>query len=361
MPWAGAEGFCTGNRDLKIVPRASEARHISPASSPDARGTQRPGYMVLHLDFHEPRISARPGKRSGTYCESALRCSARASSSRATAIAGRRAGWTGCHSRTSTGQLCLHLRALHRRAGRSRGRAWRPASHRWRCGRVWIVPRRCRHACHRREAPHWPVARAAPVLGWRRRRALTSFFSVSSWGLRRIEWSVCEAIRNEERTLLITGTLLRRRWPLLFAFVVSAFSLTLAACGGDSESGGSPASQGGPGSGRGFAQDPEVRACLQKEGVTLPQGGRGRPPGGGARPDGSGRPTGTNAVPPTGTNARPPGGTDARPPGGAGRDPERFAKMRAALQKCGVEIGNGPPGGAPPNGAPTQTTPDAGS
>lgn len=192
-------------------------------------------------------------------------------------------------------------------------------------------------------------------------RALTRFFWVSSWGLRRIEWPVCEAIRHEERTLLITGTLLRRRSPLLFSFVVSAFALALAACGGDSESGGSPASQGGPGPGRGFAQDPEVRACLQKEGVTLPQGGRGGRPGGGDRPDGSGRPTGTNAVPPTGTNARPPGGTDARPPRGAGRDPEQFAKRQAALQKCGVEIGNGPPGGAPPNGAATQTTPDAGS
>ncbi len=98
------------------------------------------------------------------------------------------------------------------------------------------------------------------------------------------------------------------------------------ACGGDSPSTTSQAAQQQPGNGgRGFLQDPKVRACLQKQGVTLPA--LRRPP---------------NGQPPSG---QPPNG---QPPNGQrpNRDSAQIEKLRKALRKCGVTLGNG--NGAPP-------------
>jgi hypothetical protein len=148
------------------------------------------------------------------------------------------------------------------------------------------------------------------------------------------------------------------------ATVLVATALVLAACGGAS---GSPsnAAFAGQRSRRGFvAQTPKVRACLQKQGVTLPRGG-GRFRGNGGPP-----PAGTSTLPRTGTNAQPPSGAGGPPPGaggpppgaggprrgGARRDPAQFAKLRAALKKCGVTPpARGP--GAPRPATPTSTTP----
>ncbi|MEA2155262.1 MAG: hypothetical protein QOE11_1402 [Solirubrobacteraceae bacterium] len=123
--------------------------------------------------------------------------------------------------------------------------------------------------------------------------------------------------------------------------------LALAACGGgSSQSASSPGAAGGqarPGGRGGFAaaQDPKVQACLKQQGVTLPAPARrGGAPGAG-----------------TGTNTRPPAGVGGRPPGGQQRDPAQFAKLRAALAKCGVQLPSrpgGPPGG--PGQTPTSTT-----
>jgi hypothetical protein len=125
-------------------------------------------------------------------------------------------------------------------------------------------------------------------------------------------------------------------------------ALCVGACGSDSSPGsGTNAAPGsgtnGPGNGqRGFLQDPKVVACLKKQGVTLPSGrlgGNGGPPNG--RP-----PTGTDGQPPTGTNRRPPSGQGA--PNGPGS--AQFQKLRAALQKCGVDFRGQPPNGQAPQG-----------
>lgn len=133
---------------------------------------------------------------------------------------------------------------------------------------------------------------------------------------------------------------------LAAAAALLATGLALTACGGDAEGSG-PASGQPPDRARGgLAADPQVRACLSKQGVTLPaRGGRGgRPPGG---------------RPPAGTNARPPTGTTTQPRrGGPGRDPAQRAKLQAALKACGVAPTDrrGPPtAGA----TPTQTVPSA--
>jgi hypothetical protein len=123
--------------------------------------------------------------------------------------------------------------------------------------------------------------------------------------------------------------------------VLAAATVALGACG--SSSGSSPSAsssaqqpqqgqrQGGP-----FASlSASARACVEKQGVTLPAGGR---PGNGQPPNGQ------------------PG--NGQPPAGAGQRPansDRFAKMRAALKKCGVNLPNRPPGGGPPQGAPAGT------
>jgi len=134
--------------------------------------------------------------------------------------------------------------------------------------------------------------------------------------------------------------------PGCAAISALVIALGVSACGSDSNSSSTASAGAGanrPGNGRrGFLQDPKVVACLKKQGVTLPSGRRG---GNGGPPNGR-PPTGTDGQPPTGTNRRPPSGQGA--PNGAGSAP--FQKLRAALQKCGVDFGGQPPNGQPPQG-----------
>jgi hypothetical protein len=122
--------------------------------------------------------------------------------------------------------------------------------------------------------------------------------------------------------------------------------LGLAACGGGSGSGsGTNASANQqPNGGRGFLSDPKVQACLKKQGVTVPSGGR--------RPNGGGPP---NGQPPGGGNGQPPTGTNGRPQGGQGNSAQ-FQKLRAALQKCGVNFPNRGNGAPAPNQGTTSTS-----
>ena len=119
--------------------------------------------------------------------------------------------------------------------------------------------------------------------------------------------------------------------------------LCLAACGSDSNSSSTAstgAGAGQPGNARrGFLQDPKVVACLKKQGVTVPSARRGN---GGT----------TDGQPPTGTNRRPPSGQGS--PNGPGS--AQFQKLRAALQKCGVDFRGAPPNGQPPQGEGTTST-----
>lgn len=148
----------------------------------------------------------------------------------------------------------------------------------------------------------------------------------------------------------------RAALPLVASAVLVGAVLALAACGGSSSksaAAATPAGQG-PGGGRRFLRDPKVAACLKKQGVTLPtfRGGPGR---GGPPPAGSG----TNAQPPTSTNPRPPAGRNGRRFGGPRGNPAQFAKMQAALKKCGVSLPNrrfGGGGGTPPSGGGSGTT-----
>ena len=138
--------------------------------------------------------------------------------------------------------------------------------------------------------------------------------------------------------------------PVCAAVLVIAVGV--GACGSDSNTT-STASPGAaataPGNGRrGSLQDPKVVACLKQQGVTIPSGrggGNGGPPSGQ-----NGQPQ--NGQPPTGTNRRPPSGQGA--PNGPGS--AQFQKLRAALQKCGVDFGGRPPNGQPPQGQGTTTT-----
>jgi hypothetical protein len=130
--------------------------------------------------------------------------------------------------------------------------------------------------------------------------------------------------------------------PVCAALGVVVIVLFLAACGSDSNSSSTASAAGAnqPGNARrGFLQDPKVVACLKKQGVTIPSGrrGNGGPP---------------NGQPPTGTNRRPPSGQGA--PNGPGS--AQFQKLRAALQKCGVDFRGGPPNGQPPQGQGTTST-----
>ena len=130
---------------------------------------------------------------------------------------------------------------------------------------------------------------------------------------------------------------------LLAAPTALVVCLGLAACGGSGSSSGSGTStQPGGGRGFGFASDPKVAACLKKQGVTLPTGGRRR--GNGAPP------TSTNGAPPTTTNGQPPAGGGFR----GGGNSAQFQKLQKALKACGVTLPQGgpggAPGGAPPNG-----------
>ena len=139
--------------------------------------------------------------------------------------------------------------------------------------------------------------------------------------------------------------------PVCVAVSALVIALGVSACGSDSNSSyttNAAAGANGPGNTRrGFFQDPKVVACLKKQGVTIPSGrrrGNGGPPNG--RP-----PTGTDGQPPTGTNRRPPSGQGAP----NGRGAAQFQKLRAALQKCGVDFRGGAPNGQPPQGQGTTT------
>jgi hypothetical protein len=120
-----------------------------------------------------------------------------------------------------------------------------------------------------------------------------------------------------------------RRAPVAWsmgALVVFVAAL-LVGCGGSSgdssteES--STASSGQAGGPAGFELSDETRACLEEQGVELPDPGEG-PPGGGAPPEGG-----------------PPAGG---PPAGFGEGGE---EMREALEECGAELPQGKPGGPP--------------
>jgi hypothetical protein len=119
------------------------------------------------------------------------------------------------------------------------------------------------------------------------------------------------------------------------ALALVGLSLVLAACGSGGSGTSTSASsaggqqQGGPGRGGGLfaaAQTPAVKSCLKKQGVTLPSGRR---PGAGGPPPSGQRPSGSNL-----------------------RNGGGFAKIRAALSKCGVKLPNRPPGGGPPPAQP---------
>jgi hypothetical protein len=136
-------------------------------------------------------------------------------------------------------------------------------------------------------------------------------------------------------------------------------TLGVTACGSSSSSStnaSASASQQGQRQGgrRGFFQlDAKTRACLQKQGVTLPTGRR---PG--------------NGPPPGGGNGQPPGAGNGQPPSGGGnasgngqrprfnRDPAQLQKLRTAMQKCGVTFPNrgGGGNGAAPQGTNTSTS-----
>jgi hypothetical protein len=124
----------------------------------------------------------------------------------------------------------------------------------------------------------------------------------------------------------------------------TAAALVLASCGGSSPSATTAAAARpaeGPG---GFALTSQQRACLKREGVTLPTrpSGNRRPPAGGAPPQGYG-------PPPDG--AGPPQDGSGAPPARGGDDSSHFGRLRAAMQKCGITFRGRRGGGQPqPNG-----------
>jgi hypothetical protein len=137
--------------------------------------------------------------------------------------------------------------------------------------------------------------------------------------------------------------------PVCAAVSALVIAVGVAACGSDSNSTSTASAGAGanaPGNARrGFLRDPKVVACLKQQGVTVPGGrrrGNGGPPGG------------QNGQPPTGTNRRPPSGQG----GPNGPASAQFQKLRAALQKCGVDFRGRPPNGQPPQAQGT-TTPSA--
>jgi hypothetical protein len=168
--------------------------------------------------------------------------------------------------------------------------------------------------------------------------------------------------------------------PAVAGIALLTALLTLAACGGGSKSTGTTgttgttasaaaAAQRGTGrrGGFGFAQDPKVRACLQKQGVTLPARGAGRGgPRNGTLPGGAnGRPPDTRTGPTGAAGASGPTvttGSNGRP-GGFRRDPAQFAKLQAAMKACGVQMPARRPGSgqAGPYGPQNQPAPSAGT
>ena len=87
--------------------------------------------------------------------------------------------------------------------------------------------------------------------------------------------------------------------------------------------------------------DPKVQACLKKQGVDLS----------GFRPPNR---QGSNGQPPSGGNGQPRSGQG--PPNGGFRNSGRGQKLRAALQKCGVDFRGRPPNGQAPQGQGTTST-----
>jgi hypothetical protein len=136
--------------------------------------------------------------------------------------------------------------------------------------------------------------------------------------------------------------------PACVAVGALLLALGVAACGNSGSNTSSNASAGAGQSGgarRGFLQDPKVVACLKKQGVTIP-----------SRPGGGGPPGAPNGQPPTGTNRRPPSGQGQPNPGSGS---PQFQKLRAALQKCGVNFQGRPPNGQPPPGGQDTTSTSA--
>ncbi len=104
------------------------------------------------------------------------------------------------------------------------------------------------------------------------------------------------------------------------AVLVAALLVGCGGSSGDSSTEGSSTAisgqAGGPG---GFELSDDTRACLEEQGVELPDPGEG-PPGSGAPPEGG-------------------------PPQGFGQGGE---DMKEALEECGAELPQGGPGGGPP-------------
>jgi hypothetical protein len=118
----------------------------------------------------------------------------------------------------------------------------------------------------------------------------------------------------------------------------SASASTSASTDGDAGGDSGEASQGGgPG---GFEISEEARACLDEQGVELPEapaGGEmpeGGPPAGGGMPEGE-----------------PPSAGQMPEGGGAGFGGEQSEEMQEAFEECGVEVPTGGPGqgGGMPN------------
>jgi hypothetical protein len=137
--------------------------------------------------------------------------------------------------------------------------------------------------------------------------------------------------------------------PAALALACAVLAVVLASCGSGSSgssSTGSTSTQAAQGRRPfgGIAADPKIRACLQKQGVTLPArpnrpGGSGGPPPGGGAP-GYGQPPG---------GGPPPGGR--RPGQGFAQNP----KLQKALKACGVTL-PAPGQGGPAGTSPSQTT-----
>jgi hypothetical protein len=132
-------------------------------------------------------------------------------------------------------------------------------------------------------------------------------------------------------------------------------ALALGACGGSSsdEPSGTAASSPTPGARRAFASGltAEQRSCLQKHGVTFPQGRGGQPPQGGGYGYGGGRFRGGAGRRPGG---RAPDLTDAQ----RKQLEARRQEMQAAFKACGIQVPQRPAGGprpAAPSATPTTT------
>ena len=124
--------------------------------------------------------------------------------------------------------------------------------------------------------------------------------------------------------------MLRSRPAIASAFAVLGLALTLAACG-SSDSGSNTTAAGAQTLGPFGALTSAQRACLKKEGVTLPTFQRqGQPPNGQQGPP----PGNGQQVPPPGNGRVPPAGAQRRfAPNSA-----QAKKMRAAFAKCGITL-----------------------